>query len=226
VIDVLLAEAAMLAERTTRALLWRIPEARDILTRPAYPGETDRAAEYDRIESALLWCGWFAQDQATLAQAREVWDEAVALRWRLVIGRGFRRATDRGQERALATYRAACLYDPSRGLRFWTFAKYRSGKSSQQHRFAMESPVRIPHDAAERGCQVYAVIQEAADSKIEYEPTWLAWALDQLSPRLKRVVMLRRDGESLAAIAVLLHVAPADVATLERRAIKALQSLR
>lgn len=231
-IDLLLAEAALLSERIARSLLWRLPESRAILTRPAYPGESARAAEFDRIEEALLWCGWFAQDRETLAQAREAWDDAVSFRWQLVLrANRFKRATDANHERALAMYRAACLFDPSRRVRFWTFAKYRSTKAVQRHHGAMERPVRLPHDAAEQGVEVQAarVLDStlgACSSPYEYEPTWLAWALDQLSPRLRRVTALRTQGKSLSSIAEILHVTPAHVAALERSAIETLRALR
>jgi RNA polymerase sigma factor (sigma-70 family) len=136
--EVQTAQRIQALERETRALLSDVTVAAPPRRR-GRKGRT-RAADVDRIEAALEAAKADPTvDRELVAHATALWDEAQALRWhlatsaldvarrearRLSRGAGSLSPTDLVQEGVLGLLAAAKRFEPDRGIRFGTYARW------------------------------------------------------------------------------------------------------
>ena len=129
------------AEQEAREAVAGIPDAESILMRRPDRAERTRAGAVDRLEEAVNAVMRAArrddQLRARSRKAMEAWQRAEELRWRLAmsgrrIAHGearklagpFMDEEDLVQEGYIGLLRAATRYDPDRGIRFSTYARW------------------------------------------------------------------------------------------------------
>lgn len=155
------------AEMRAMDAITDIPEATDILTRRPDRAERTRAGSVDRLESAveLVW-KMSKKDPAFKKNGREAkgaWAEAETLRWQLAmsgrrIAHGearklagpFMDEEDLVQEGYIGLLRAAKRFDPNRGIRFSTYARWWVRAQMTRAIDHTGRPVRLPGCAVEQ----------------------------------------------------------------------------
>lgn len=157
------------AEHLVQEALWGFDIAEVILRRRPKRQERTRAGAVDRLQQAVLAMQGAAQEtrepETVLAAttASNHWDKAEALRWQLAmsarrIARGEARKLscslmaeeDLVQEGYIGLLRAARRYDPDRGIRFTTYARWWVRAQMTRALETAGRMVRLPGGAVEQ----------------------------------------------------------------------------
>ncbi|MCB9780323.1 MAG: sigma-70 family RNA polymerase sigma factor [Alphaproteobacteria bacterium] len=155
------------AEQAAREAVAGIDQADEILMRRPDRAERTRAGAVDRLEEAVAAVAEAAKDDPELKQwarqAQGAWAEAENLRWRLAmsgrrIAHGearklagpFMDEEDLVQEGYIGLLRAAKRFDPDRGIRFSTYARWWVRAQMTRAIDHTGRPVRLPGCAVEQ----------------------------------------------------------------------------
>jgi RNA polymerase sigma factor (sigma-70 family) len=155
------------AEQAAREAVAGIPEADTILMRRPDRAERTRAGAVDRLEEAVKVTMKAAKKEPELREyasaANRAWAEAEGLRWRLAmsgrrIAHGearklagpFMDEEDLVQEGYIGLLRAAKRFDPDRGIRFSTYARWWVRAQMTRAIDHTGRPVRLPGCAVEQ----------------------------------------------------------------------------
>jgi len=155
------------AENRARESIRGLPVAEDILTKRPERAERTRAGAVDRLEAAVeaVW-KHAREDRGMMPRARAAktsWAEAENLRWKLAmsgrrIAHGearklagpFMDEEDLVQEGYIGLLRAAKRFDPDRGIRFSTYARWWVRAQMTRAIDHTGRPVRLPGCAVEQ----------------------------------------------------------------------------
>ena len=180
--------AIRMAEMKTREVISGFDIAEDILrTRPKREERT-RAGAVDRLEEAVLALRNAAKVSgdveitAAANTASRLWDEAESLRWQLAmsamrIARGEARKLtcslmaeeDLVQEGYIGLLRAARRFDPDRGIRFTTYARWWVRAQMTRALETAGRMVRLPGGAVEQLRNLQRAIERLDRSGISYQ---------------------------------------------------------
>ncbi len=176
-----------MAEMCTRDALFGLDSAEAILrTRPKREERT-RAGAVDRLEQAVMMVRNLAKQtddpeiKAIAHTASRHWDEAEALRWQLAmsamrIARGEARKLacslmaeeDLVQEGYIGLLRAARRFDPDRGIRFTTYARWWVRAQMTRALETAGRMVRLPGGAVEQLRNLQRAMERLDQAGIEY----------------------------------------------------------
>lgn len=162
-----IARAIRRAEQEAQDAILGLQNAEDILTRRPDRAERTRAGAVDRLESAVESVWKAARKDETLKQraraAKTAWAQAESLRWKLAmsgrrIAHGearklagpFMDEEDLVQEGYIGLLRAAKRFDPDRGIRFSTYARWWVRAQMTRAIDHTGRPVRLPGCAVEQ----------------------------------------------------------------------------
>ncbi|NOY27642.1 MAG: RNA polymerase sigma factor RpoD/SigA [Oligoflexia bacterium] len=154
-------------EQAAREAVAGIDQADEILMRRPDRAERTRAGAVDRLEEAVRVVAKASKEDASLKvyarQAQGAWAEAENLRWRLAmsgrrIAHGearklagpFMDEEDLVQEGYIGLLRAAKRFDPDRGIRFSTYARWWVRAQMTRAIDHTGRPVRLPGCAVEQ----------------------------------------------------------------------------
>jgi RNA polymerase sigma factor (sigma-70 family) len=179
--------AIRMAEMKTREVLAGIESAEAILRARPKREERTRAGAVDRLEQAVLSVRGEARrtqepELVDLAnQASRHWDEAESLRWQLAmsarrIARGEARKLtcslmaeeDLVQEGYIGLLRAARRYDPDRGIRFTTYARWWVRAQMTRALETAGRMVRLPGGAVEQLRNLQRIMERMDHAGIAY----------------------------------------------------------
>ena len=186
-----MARAIRRAEQIAREAVAGIPEADDILMRRPDRAERTRAGAVDRLEEAVKEVSKAARKQEDLRQyarqAAGAWAEAENLRWRLAmsgrrIAHGearklagpFMDEEDLVQEGYIGLLRAAKRFDPDRGIRFSTYARWWVRAQMTRAIDHTGRPVRLPGCAVEQTRNLRKAMKRFESVGVEYTTADLA----------------------------------------------------
>ena len=186
-----MARAIRRAEQIAREAVAGIPEADDILMRRPDRAERTRAGAVDRLEEAVKEASKAARKQEDLRQyarqAAGAWAEAENLRWRLAmsgrrIAHGearklagpFMDEEDLVQEGYIGLLRAAKRFDPDRGIRFSTYARWWVRAQMTRAIDHTGRPVRLPGCAVEQTRNLRKAMKRFESVGMEYTTADLA----------------------------------------------------
>ncbi len=179
--------AIRMAEMSAREVLAGFDVAEDILRARPKREERTRAGAVDRLEEAVLALKNTAKrtkDPETVAaanQAGRLWDEAESLRWQLAmsamrIARGEARKLscslmaeeDLVQEGYIGLLRAARRFDPDRGIRFTTYARWWVRAQMTRALETAGRMVRLPGGAVEQLRNLQRAMERLDQAGIDY----------------------------------------------------------
>lgn len=186
-----MARAIRRAEQIAREAVAGIPQADDILMRRPDRAERTRAGAVDRLEEAVKVVAKVARKEADLKQyarqAQGAWAEAENLRWRLAmsgrrIAHGearklagpFMDEEDLVQEGYIGLLRAAKRFDPDRGIRFSTYARWWVRAQMTRAIDHTGRPVRLPGCAVEQTRNLRKAMKRFESVGVEYTTADLA----------------------------------------------------
>ncbi len=179
------------AEQTAREAVAGIKDADDILMRRPDRAERTRAGAVDRLEEAVKAVQRAARKDAELRDdartAGSAWAEAENLRWRLAmsgrrIAHGearklagpFMDEEDLVQEGYIGLLRAAKRFDPDRGIRFSTYARWWVRAQMTRAIDHTGRPVRLPGCAVEQTRNLRKAMKRFESVGVEYTTADLA----------------------------------------------------
>lgn len=179
------------AEQRAREAIAGITEADDILMRRPDRAERTRAGAVDRLEEAVRTVTRVARKDATLRKYAQIanasWREAEDLRWRLAmsgrrIAHGearklagpFMDEEDLVQEGYIGLLRAAKRFDPDRGIRFSTYARWWVRAQMTRAIDHTGRPVRLPGCAVEQTRNLRKAMKRFESVGMEYTTADLA----------------------------------------------------
>ena len=179
------------AEQIAREAIAGILEADDILMRRPDRAERTRAGAVDRLEEAVRAVTRAARKDPTLKEysrtANSSWREAEDLRWRLAmsgrrIAHGearklagpFMDEEDLVQEGYIGLLRAAKRFDPDRGIRFSTYARWWVRAQMTRAIDHTGRPVRLPGCAVEQTRNLRKAMKRFESVGVEYSTADLA----------------------------------------------------
>jgi RNA polymerase nonessential primary-like sigma factor len=162
-----LARAILGAESGAREALHSFEQAQTIILRRPERQERTRAGEIERLEEAIEAMWQASRSEPSLRQsaryAKEAWSKAEGLRWRLAmsgrrIAHGearkltgpFMSEEDLVQEGYIGLLRAAKRFDPDRGIRFSTYARWWVRAQMTRAIDHTGRPIRLPGCAVEQ----------------------------------------------------------------------------
>ena len=183
------------AEKRAREAIKGIPVADDVLSRRPKRAERTRAGMVDRLEEAINGVWRSHRNDVSLKErareAKQAWAEAEAIRWELAmsgrrIAHGearklagpFMDEADLVQEGYIGLLRAAKRFDPERGIRFSTYARWWVRAQMTRAIDHTGRPVRLPGCAVEQTRNLRKVIQEYELAGAEFTIADLARELD------------------------------------------------
>jgi len=179
------------AEQRAREAIAGINEADDILMRRPDRAERTRAGAVDRLEEAVKVVTRVARKDKTLREYAQIanasWREAEDLRWRLAmsgrrIAHGearklagpFMDEEDLVQEGYIGLLRAAKRFDPDRGIRFSTYARWWVRAQMTRAIDHTGRPVRLPGCAVEQTRNLRKAMKRFESIGMEYTTADLA----------------------------------------------------
>lgn len=179
------------AEQIAREAVAGIQEADDILMRRPDRAERTRAGAVDRLEEAVKIVMKAARKDKTLREYAKIaassWREAEDLRWRLAmsgrrIAHGearklagpFMDEEDLVQEGYIGLLRAAKRFDPDRGIRFSTYARWWVRAQMTRAIDHTGRPVRLPGCAVEQTRNLRKAMKRFESVGVEYTTADLA----------------------------------------------------
>jgi len=179
------------AEQAAREAVAGVDVAENILRRRPDRAERTRAGAVDRLEEAIRKVAQAARRDETLKnparRASGAWQQAEELRWRLAwsgqrIARGearklagpFMDEEDLVQEGYIGLLRAAKRFDPDRGIRFSTYARWWVRAQMTRAIDHTGRPVRLPGCAVEQTRNLRKAMKQREAAGIEYSIADLA----------------------------------------------------
>jgi RNA polymerase sigma factor (sigma-70 family) len=173
------------SETEAQGAIDAIPEAVEILTRQPERAERTRAGAVDRLEEAVFLVARLARKKTTMREsarkASSAWQEAENLRWRLAmsgrrIAHGearklagpFMDEEDLVQEGYIGLLRAAKRFDPDRGIRFSTYARWWVRAQMTRAIDHTGRPVRLPGCAVEQTRNLRKAMKRFESGGVEY----------------------------------------------------------
>jgi RNA polymerase nonessential primary-like sigma factor len=200
------------AEQSAREAIAGIEEAEDILSRRPERAERTRAGAVDRLEEAVLAVdGAARRDMILRPQARRAmgaWKCAEDLRWRLAmsgrrIAHGearklagpFMDEEDLVQEGYIGLLRAAKRFDPDRGIRFSTYARWWVRAQMTRAIDHTGRPVRLPGCAVEQTRNLRKAMKRFEAAGLEYTTTDLA---EEVGIDKERAELLLSQGNTIS----------------------------
>jgi len=186
-----LARAIRVAEGKARAALEGLDSALHIVNRRPGREERTRAGAVDRLEEAIEHLAERSKTEADLKEraraAKAAWSEAEALRWQLAmsgrrIAHGearklmgpFMSEEDLVQEGYIGLLRAAKRFDPDRGIRFSTYARWWVRAQMTRAIDHTGRPVRLPGCAVEQTRNLRKAMKRFEDAGLPYSIADLA----------------------------------------------------
>jgi RNA polymerase nonessential primary-like sigma factor len=200
------------AERIAREAVAGIPEADSILMRRPDRAERTRAGAVDRLEESVRAVqGAARKDQSLREYARSAtnaWRRAEELRWRLAmsgrrIAHGearklagpFMDEEDLVQEGYIGLLRAAKRFDPDRGIRFSTYARWWVRAQMTRAIDHTGRPVRLPGCAVEQTRNLRKAMKRFESMGVEYSIADLA---DEVNIDKERAELLLSQGNTIS----------------------------
>ncbi len=199
------------AEQRSREAIAGIDCAQEELGRKPKRAERTRAGMVDRLEAAVtrVWKEHRASELKVQARAaRQAWAEVEAIRWELAmsgrrIAHGearklagpFMDEADLVQEGYIGLLRAAKRFDPDRGIRFSTYARWWVRAQMTRAIDHTGRPVRLPGCAVEQTRNLRKAIKRFEDSGIDFNIGDLA---DEVGIDKKRAEFLLSQGQTVS----------------------------
>ena len=207
-----MARAIRKAEDIARELIQGLAEAEDILGRKPERAERTRAGAVDRLEEAVTVIRQAARNKpeyrSCSRKAWSAWQEAENLRWRLAmsgrrIAHGearklagpFMDEEDLVQEEYIGLLRAAKRFDPDRGIRFSTYARWWVRAQMTRAIDHTGRPVRLPGCAVEQTRNLRKAMKRFEASGMEYNIQDLA---DEVGIDKERAELLLSQGNTIS----------------------------
>ncbi|MCK6520427.1 sigma-70 family RNA polymerase sigma factor [Myxococcota bacterium] len=200
------------AEEAAREAIREVPAAQAIVGRRPERAERTRAGAVSRLEEAVMSVVREAKLQPELKQrartASAAWQEAENLRWRLAmsgrrIAHGearklagpFMDEEDLVQEGYIGLLRAAKRFDPDRGIRFSTYARWWVRAQMTRAIDHTGRPVRLPGCAVEQTRNLRKAMKRFEAGGIEYNINDLA---DEVGIDKERAELLLSQGNTIS----------------------------
>lgn len=200
------------AEQVARECVAGIDAAENILRRRPDRAERTRAGAVDRLEEAVRAVAKAArkdEDLKTYARkAQGAWQQAEELRWRLAmsgrrIAHGearklagpFMDEEDLVQEGYIGLLRAAKRFDPDRGIRFSTYARWWVRAQMTRAIDHTGRPVRLPGCAVEQTRNLRKAMKRFEAAGMEYNVADLA---DEVGIDKERAELLLSQGNTIS----------------------------
>jgi RNA polymerase nonessential primary-like sigma factor len=200
------------AEQASREYIAGVDEAEDILGRRPERAERTRAGAVDRLEEAVFAVMAEAKSQPELrplaGKAMTAWKLAESLRWRLAmsgrrIAHGearklagpFMDEEDLVQEGYIGLLRAAKRFDPDRGIRFSTYARWWVRAQMTRAIDHTGRPVRLPGCAVEQTRNLRKAMKRFEAAGLEYNTADLA---NEVGIDKQRAELLLSQGNTIS----------------------------
>lgn len=200
------------AEQEAREAVAGIPDAESILMRRPDRAERTRAGAVDRLEEAVNAVMRAArrddQLRARSRKAMDAWQRAEELRWRLAmsgrrIAHGearklagpFMDEEDLVQEGYIGLLRAAKRFDPDRGIRFSTYARWWVRAQMTRAIDHTGRPVRLPGCAVEQTRNLRKAMKRFESVGMEYSTADLA---EEVGIDKERAELLLSQGNTIS----------------------------
>ncbi len=200
------------AEQASREYIAGVDEAEDILGRRPERAERTRAGAVDRLEEAVFAVMEEAKSQPELrplaGKAMTAWKLAESLRWRLAmsgrrIAHGearklagpFMDEEDLVQEGYIGLLRAAKRFDPDRGIRFSTYARWWVRAQMTRAIDHTGRPVRLPGCAVEQTRNLRKAMKRFEAAGLEYNTADLA---NEVGIDKQRAELLLSQGNTIS----------------------------
>lgn len=207
-----MARAIRRAEQEAREAINGLKVAEEIIGRRPDRAERTRAGAVDRLESAVeaVWKA-AAKDESIKPRARQAktaWAQAESLRWRLAmsgrrIAHGearklagpFMDEEDLVQEGYIGLLRAAKRFDPDRGIRFSTYARWWVRAQMTRAIDHTGRPVRLPGCAVEQTRNLRKAIKRFEAAGMPYGIAELA---EEVGIDKERAELLLSQGNTIS----------------------------
>lgn len=200
------------AEQAAREAVAGIDAAENILRRRPDRAERTRAGAVDRLEEAVRAVSKAARKDETVKmparRAQGAWQQAEELRWRLAmsgrrIAHGearklagpFMDEEDLVQEGYIGLLRAAKRFDPDRGIRFSTYARWWVRAQMTRAIDHTGRPVRLPGCAVEQTRNLRKAMKRFEAAGIEYNVADLA---EEVGIDKERAELLLSQGNTIS----------------------------
>ena len=200
------------AEQAAREAIAGIDAAENILRRRPDRAERTRAGAVDRLEEAVRAVSKAARKDETVKvparRAQGAWQQAEELRWRLAmsgrrIAHGearklagpFMDEEDLVQEGYIGLLRAAKRFDPDRGIRFSTYARWWVRAQMTRAIDHTGRPVRLPGCAVEQTRNLRKAMKRFEAAGIEYNVADLA---EEVGIDKERAELLLSQGNTIS----------------------------
>ncbi len=207
-----MARAIRAAEEAARGAIAGIEMAEEILKRRPERAERTRAGAVDRLEEAVMLVVRAAKKDPELKsysrKAGAAWQEAENLRWRLAmsgrrIAHGearklagpFMDEEDLVQEGYIGLLRAAKRFDPDRGIRFSTYARWWVRAQMTRAIDHTGRPVRLPGCAVEQTRNLRKAMKRFEASGVGYTVQDLA---NEVGIDKERAELLLSQGNTIS----------------------------
>jgi RNA polymerase sigma factor (sigma-70 family) len=208
----LIAREIRKAEQSAREAVAGIDAAEHILRRRPDRAERTRAGAVDRLEEAVRAVAKDAKKDETLKayarRAQGAWQQAEELRWRLAmsgrrIAHGearklagpFMDEEDLVQEGYIGLLRAAKRFDPDRGIRFSTYARWWVRAQMTRAIDHTGRPVRLPGCAVEQTRNLRKAMKRFEAAGIEFNVADLA---EEVGIDKERAELLLSQGNTIS----------------------------